>query len=450
MFLYWSLHALFSAALRVFFREIETEGLDAVSTTHPVLFVANHPNAMIDPLVVGTRLRRRVYLTAKSTFRRRPLYRLLMRLAGVILFYRDLDYRGTLALGRNATGFELCRQRLAEGDSIIIFPEAESHSELTLREFKRGAALIALRFAAVCPPGQEFHIVPVSLSYENKARFRSAVCVLFGEPIIYSAGTPVPEISAHTLTHTLEHRVAAMTLSYRSKTERKALPILAALSSSRTGCSRPWPLMPQRFCQQLQDMKQIQSNLSYEARASLRTELLRRAWRYDRRIRRWNLRPDDPLLTFRPASIVAAGLSNLLLLLLFLPLLALGGFAFGPSILAIRFTARLLTRDYEDWASNQIYPGILIISALLLLEIAMALLVLPRLLGLAFPFLVLASGFSLMQATDRVRQLERAVRILAHTWRNSTEMAEIRKGAQEILDLLQQLEDSSKTPTPTT
>ena len=47
---------------------LNPQQLEAVKTTDgPLLILANHPNALIDPLVVGTTVDRRVLLTAKAT-----------------------------------------------------------------------------------------------------------------------------------------------------------------------------------------------------------------------------------------------------------------------------------------------------------------------------------------------------------------------------------------------
>ena len=51
-------------SVRIFFRRIEVEGVENVPATGPVLLVPNHPNAIVDALVIVISLKRPVSVTA--------------------------------------------------------------------------------------------------------------------------------------------------------------------------------------------------------------------------------------------------------------------------------------------------------------------------------------------------------------------------------------------------
>ena len=78
-------------ALHLFFRRIEVEGRKNVPPSGPILLVPNHSNALVDPLIIQSRLWRHVTLTAKNVLARNPLMGLLMRTAGVVTFHRSED-----------------------------------------------------------------------------------------------------------------------------------------------------------------------------------------------------------------------------------------------------------------------------------------------------------------------------------------------------------------------
>jgi 1-acyl-sn-glycerol-3-phosphate acyltransferase len=77
--------------LKLFFRRIEVEGRGHLPEKGPVLFVCNHTNALVDPLMLLINVRRRVTLTAKNVLARNPLLGLLMAGLGVVTFHRRED-----------------------------------------------------------------------------------------------------------------------------------------------------------------------------------------------------------------------------------------------------------------------------------------------------------------------------------------------------------------------
>ena len=89
--IYLLLRALMRHALRVFFRQIEVEGLEQVPPEGPLLLAANHPNTLIDVLLVATFLDRRVGFIAKSTLFKNPLANMILRGLGAVPVYRKMD-----------------------------------------------------------------------------------------------------------------------------------------------------------------------------------------------------------------------------------------------------------------------------------------------------------------------------------------------------------------------
>ena len=176
------LQGILCRALRVFFRRLETTGREHVPMHGPVLFVVNHPNALVDGLVLNCRAGRRVSFLAKEPLFRMPILGTIFRKMDAIPVYRHVDKAD---VSQNRRTFAAARDVLARDGSIAIFPEGRSHSEPQLLPFRTGAARIAL--GAVESGGLQ--IVPAGLFYTDKTKFRSAALLCFGAPITVS---PIP------------------------------------------------------------------------------------------------------------------------------------------------------------------------------------------------------------------------------------------------------------------
>src|SRR4029079_7651044 len=88
---YVLLRAIAGIALRWYYRDIHVEGLDRIPRRRPLLLVVNHPNALVDALLVGWASPRRVLITAKSTIFSNPIAGALLLFVGVLPLYRAKD-----------------------------------------------------------------------------------------------------------------------------------------------------------------------------------------------------------------------------------------------------------------------------------------------------------------------------------------------------------------------
>lgn len=79
---------------RVFFRQIEIVGLEHVPTTGPVLFAGNHPNSLIDPILIITTCGRKVHFAAKAQLFAGRLMRTVLRGLGAVPIKRRDEHDG--------------------------------------------------------------------------------------------------------------------------------------------------------------------------------------------------------------------------------------------------------------------------------------------------------------------------------------------------------------------
>jgi 1-acyl-sn-glycerol-3-phosphate acyltransferase len=154
-------------------------GGEAVPRAGPVLLVANHPNSLLDPVLVVAAARRPVRFLAKAPLFVDPKVGWLVKAAGAIPVYRRAD--DPSQMDRNEEMFRAVHSGLAGGAAVGMFPEGLSHSEPALAPLRTGAARIA--FGAGAITGRPFPIVPVGLVFRHKDIFRSEALVLVGPPV---------------------------------------------------------------------------------------------------------------------------------------------------------------------------------------------------------------------------------------------------------------------------
>ncbi len=208
------LRRLLSAVVHLFFRRVAVVGAEHVPATGPLLLVLNHPNALVDPVLLLVLSPRPVMFLAKEPLFRMPLVGTVVRALGSIPVYRRQDHAD---MTRNRETFARVWSELARGGAVALFPEGTSHDDPALRPFKTGAARLALGATAMAAPGTAVVIIPAGLYYTAKRRFRSSVLLSFGHPIAVPATLPgadgePPAEPVRQLTADLEHAMADVTL----------------------------------------------------------------------------------------------------------------------------------------------------------------------------------------------------------------------------------------------
>ncbi len=199
--------------MRVFFRQIEVTGLEHVPGKGPVIFAGNHPNSLIDPILIITTCGRIVHFAAKDTLFSTRIMRALLRGLGAVPLARRADHGGGQV--DNDAAFTAMFDALGGGRTIGIFPEGLSHDASQLARFKTGAARVALGAAA---RGAPVVIVPCGLTFVSPKQFRSRALVQFGPAITVgadrvAAASADPVAAARLLTDDLERALRGLTIN---------------------------------------------------------------------------------------------------------------------------------------------------------------------------------------------------------------------------------------------
>lgn len=156
--------------VKIFFREILIEGKENLPESGPILFTPNHPNALLDPLLVQSFASNfKVRFVAKAPLFKIPIFASVLRATGAIPVVRKIDVNTDVDYTQF---FSACVDALKQGDSIVIFPEGRSLPQPYLAPMRTGPARL---FFLAHDQGVKVHIVPVGLNYEQGSIFRSSV-----------------------------------------------------------------------------------------------------------------------------------------------------------------------------------------------------------------------------------------------------------------------------------
>ncbi len=166
-----------------FFRSVDVRHAERVPGAGPVLLCINHPNNLIDSLLVGAVVERKVHYLATAALFRNALVGKFLKACGAIPLHRRQDDPGKM--DKNAGAFEATVVTLARGGLVAIYPEGTTHAESRIQRIKTGAARIALDYESrrAGGLGEVLTLIPTGLTFEARKSFGGRVRVSFGEPI---------------------------------------------------------------------------------------------------------------------------------------------------------------------------------------------------------------------------------------------------------------------------
>lgn len=180
-FLYRLIRLIGKIIMAIFFRKIEVRHSEYIPDLGPIVFVANHPNSIMDAFVIGVAIKRKVNYIGHSGLFKHPLANKFLRSCGVIPIVRKGEQSDKLQ--DNTASFEACYQALEEGQTIGIFPEGTSDMLRQVKKVKTGAARIILETEVRNKYQLGVKVIPIGLHFFSRSRFRSRVLVNIGKPI---------------------------------------------------------------------------------------------------------------------------------------------------------------------------------------------------------------------------------------------------------------------------
>lgn len=327
----------------------------------PLMIVANHPNSLMDPLLVLRASDRPVRALAKAPLFDVPVLGRVLRGLGALPVYRRQD--DPTQMERNQDTFRAAVAALLKGEAVLIFPEGRSHSEPAVAPLKTGAARIACQAEAAAGWDLGLQVVPMGLNYGDKRVFRSRVLVARGEPLAAAdwgatyATDPVEAV--RSLTEAIAAALRGVTLNLADIGDRELLETAEILYARAHGWSgwrerdalRERIPRLQRFAEGLAWLRE-----SDPARVHRLTHAVRRYHYLLGRLGageadvppRYGVRPVARFV-IREAAVLGLGL----------PLAAVGTVAWYPPYLAIRFAVSRAAPEPEAVATAKLIAATL-------------------------------------------------------------------------------------------
>jgi len=175
--IYQFLKRLIKIAFFIFYRKKVVSDLENISTSGPLIIAVNHPNTLLDPLLVASLVKRKVGFLANASIFRNKIVSSIFNYFQVIPVYRKKDVKPD-EIQDNSQSFRKCYEFFDNNGALLIFPEGTSVNELKLRDIKTGTARIALAYEADRGFPGTLNINTIALSYSDSLSFRSTVSVI--------------------------------------------------------------------------------------------------------------------------------------------------------------------------------------------------------------------------------------------------------------------------------
>jgi 1-acyl-sn-glycerol-3-phosphate acyltransferase len=376
--------AILRFAMRIYFRHVEVVGLEHVPLKSPVIFVLNHPNALVDPAFLLCLAPRRISFLAKAPLFRMPILGFFVRALDCLPVYRHQDEGADVS--KNREMFNAARALLARGGTIGICPEGVSHDEPRLRPIKTGTARIALGAVSTveAPPADadkirkgppanaggsdkvpcvDLKIVPAGLYYTSKTKFRSAALLYFGLPIevkpveLEADGNP-PRAEVRELSNKIECALRDVILEAEHEEALQTIGRAERIFSSET---------VEEGSESLADELQLQKrfNKAYAVLRERAPERLRklevRMIRFEEELTQAGVDPEDLSPPTSTLDVFGHLITRVLLFLLLVVPAALGALVHYPAYRLGGYLATRYSKKDEDVVST-----VKIVSAMLL------------------------------------------------------------------------------------
>ncbi len=202
-----------------------------------MLVVANHPNSLVDPLVVfriGGRVSRPM---AKAPLFDHALLGPVLRALGGLPVYRRQD--DPSQMNKNEGTFDAAVAALRAGEAVQIFPEGKTHSDPALAPIRTGAARIALRAEEEAAWDLGLQIVPVGLTYRRKAVAGGSVVAQTGRPLVPAELRALyeddPQEAVRRLTDQISQALEKLTLNFAESEDRELVEVAERMYAREKG-----------------------------------------------------------------------------------------------------------------------------------------------------------------------------------------------------------------------
>jgi len=206
-------------ALWLTHQRIVVTGQHLIPKGKPIIFAANHQNALMDPLALAcTNPLQSVWLARADIFKSK-MARFFLTYLKMVPIYRIRDGKDNLS--NNEQIFQQVTHILEDRLSIALFPEAAHSGRRQMLPHRKAIPRIALESEAKNHFDLNLQIVPVGIYYTHYWKFNRLLIVVYGEPIAVDnyrdEYAENPQKAMLSLRDEIYDRIAPLTLQINSE-----------------------------------------------------------------------------------------------------------------------------------------------------------------------------------------------------------------------------------------
>ena len=162
-----------------YYTRMKVVGRENIPKNKPIMLLANHQNALMDPLMIAINCGVNPFFLARSDLFKNPLVSKFLHYLQMIPIYRFRDGRDTLK--NNPAIFKKCGDLLVQGETVMLFPEG-NHGILRRVRWPMRKGFVRMIFCALeKEPDLDIRILPVGLNYLKAEGFPDSVSMYIGK-----------------------------------------------------------------------------------------------------------------------------------------------------------------------------------------------------------------------------------------------------------------------------
>ncbi|WP_107038507.1 1-acyl-sn-glycerol-3-phosphate acyltransferase [Brumimicrobium mesophilum] len=358
--LYRILKFIIGVGIRLYYKEIRVNNRDNLANGNkPMIIIANHPNTLMDAWVIGMVCKQPIYYMAKATLFDSKFKLKLLRSLNMIPINRKGE--GITEGVDNNDSLSECYKVLAEGKTLVIFPEGTSYKEKILRELKTGTARIALETEKLNGGKLDLQIVAVGINYSQPEKFRSNILIDIDQPrgvmSYYELYITDKRKAVRNLTDQFRNRLEKVLVTTETKEEEELLDEIYKVLNTKYIASHDKGV--QRQVNELKDIKSKIDELKLVQPWRI-DEIKQSIKSMDWKLEKMRVRADFLDRKFRSRLFLRQILTSLIFILVALPMAVFGVI---HNIFQYLFTDWLvpkLSKDIEYYAPLAILVGIVL------------------------------------------------------------------------------------------
>lgn len=220
------------SGVNLFFDRVGLVGWENIPKDKPVILVANHQNAMMDPVVCCVFISQQLHWLTRADLFKNPRVNKILRSINMLPVYRERDKVENL-IDVNQAIFEEVYDRLKLNAIVCVFPEGTHRGKKQLHVLKKG--VVRMAGGALTAGVKDVQILPLGLDYEDYYNYRKSLTIVIGKPIPleqYREGFNAdPGRTQNTLLQEIRHALDAVMIDIQDDHMYPALDGMRALSN---------------------------------------------------------------------------------------------------------------------------------------------------------------------------------------------------------------------------